>query len=84
MALSIKDPETEQLARELARLTGENITMATKRAIEEQLRRVGRRSRKAVLLEDLADIRRRWSALPVLDDRRSEDILGYDEHGLPR
>jgi antitoxin VapB len=84
MALSIKDPETEQLARELARLTGENITTATKRAIEERLRRVGRRSRKAVLLEDLADIRRRWSALPVLDDRRSEDILGYDEHGLPR
>jgi antitoxin VapB len=84
MALSIKDPETEQLARELARLTGENITTATKRAIEQRLRRVGRRSRKAVLLEDLADIRRRWSALPVLDDRRSEDILGYDEHGLPR
>ena len=84
MALSIKDPETEQLARELARLTGENITTATKRAIEERLRRIGRRSRKAVLLEDLADIRRRWSALPVLDDRRSEDILGYDEHGLPR
>jgi len=84
MALSIKDPETEQLARELARLTGENITTATRRAIEERLRRVGRHSRKAVLLEDLADIRRRWSALPVLDDRRSEDILGYDEHGLPR
>jgi antitoxin VapB len=84
MALSIKDPETEQLARELARLTGENITTATKRAIEERLCRVGRRSRKAILLEDLADIRRRWSALPVLDDRRSEDILGYDEHGLPR
>ena len=84
MALSIKDPETEQLARELARLTGENITTATKRAIEEKLRRVGRHSRKAVLLQDLADIRRRWSALPVLDDRSSEDILGYDEHGLPR
>ena len=84
MALSIKDPETEQLARELARLTGESIMTATKRAIEERLRRVGRHSRKTVLLEDLADIRRRWSALPVLDDRRSEDILGYAEHGLPR
>ncbi len=84
MALSIKDPETERLARELARLTGESITTATRRAIEAQLRRVGRHSRKAVLLEDLADIRRRWSALPVLDDRRSEDILGYDEHVLPR
>jgi len=84
MALSIKDPETERLARNLAQLTGENITTATKRAIEERLRRVGGHSRKAALLEDLADIRRRWSALPVLDDRMSEDILGYDEHGLPR
>ena len=64
--------------------TRENITTATKRAIEERLRRLGGRSRKAALLEDLADIRRRWSALQVLDDRTSEDIVGYDEHGLPR
>ena len=56
----------------------------TKRAIEERLRRLGGHSRRAALLEDLADIRRRWSALPVLDDRTSEDILGYDQHGLPR
>jgi antitoxin VapB len=84
MALSIKDPKTERLARNLAQLTGENITTATKRAIEERLRRLGGHSRKAALLEDLADIRRRWSALPVLDDRTSEEILGYDEHGLPR
>ncbi|HTB04785.1 MAG TPA: type II toxin-antitoxin system VapB family antitoxin [Bradyrhizobium sp.] len=84
MALSIKDPETEQLARNLAQLTGENITTATKRALEERLRRLRGHSRKAALLEDLADIRRRWSALPVLDERTSEEILGYDEHGLPR
>jgi antitoxin VapB len=84
MALSIKDPETERLARNLAQLTGESITTATKRAIEERLRRVGAHSRRAALLEDLADIRRRWSALPVLDNRTPEDILGYDENGLPR
>ena len=69
MALSIKDPETERLARILAQLTGENITTATKRAIEERLRRLAGRSRKAALLEDLAEIRRRWSAMPILDDR---------------
>jgi len=84
MALSIKDPETERLARNLAQLTGENITTATKRAIEERLRRVGGHSRKAVLLQDLAEIRQRWGAMPVRDDRTPEDILGYDEHGLPR
>ena len=84
MALSIKDPETERLARSLAEVTGENITTATKRAIEERLRRVTSQSRKTVLLQDMAEIRRRWSAMPILDDRTPEEILGYDEHGLPR
>jgi antitoxin VapB len=84
MALSIKDAETERLARSLAKLTGENITTATKRAIEERLRRLGGHSRKATLLNDMAEIRRRWSEMPVADDRRAEEILGYDEHGLPR
>jgi antitoxin VapB len=84
MAPSIKDPETERLARDLAQLTGENITTATKRAIEERLRRVSGQSRKATLLEDMAEIRRRWSEMPVADGRSAEEILGYDEHGLPR
>jgi antitoxin VapB len=84
MALSIKDAETERLARNLARLTGETVTMATRRAIEERLRRVGGHSRKAVLLEELAEIRRRWSTMPVINGRTPEQILDYDEHGLPR
>jgi antitoxin VapB len=84
MALSIKDPETERLARNLAQLTGENITTATKRAIEERLRRLSGQARKAALLEDMADIRRRWSEMPIVDDRTPDEILGYDEHGLPR
>ena len=84
MALSIKDPETERLARSLAQLTGENITTATRRAIEERLARVGGQSHTATLLEDMAEIRRRWSALPIVNDQTPEEILGYDEHGLPR
>jgi len=84
MALSIKDPETERLARSLAQLTGENITTATKRAIEERLRRIGSASRKTALLEEMAEIRRRWSEMAVADRRTPEEILGYDEHGLPR
>jgi antitoxin VapB len=84
MALSIKDPETERLARSLAQLTGESITTATKRALEERLRRVGGKSGKAVLLEDMAEIRRRWGEMRVLDDRTPEEIIGYDADGLPR
>lgn len=84
MALSIKDPETERLARALAQKTGETITIATRRALEERLRRVGDDRRKAALLEDLEAIRRRLSALPVLDSRSPDEIIGYDEHGIPR
>jgi antitoxin VapB len=83
MALSIKDPETERLARMLAERTGETITTATRRALEERLRRTGSSARKAALLEDLEAIQRRWNALPVLDNRTPDAIVGYDENGIP-
>jgi antitoxin VapB len=84
MPLSIKDPETERLARDLARRTGESITVATRKALQERLRRVGSTDRKSLLLADLAAIRRRCAELPVLDPRTPEEIIGYDERGLPR
>lgn len=77
MALSIKDHDTEQLARTLAERTGESITLATKRALEERLLRLGSDMRKAALLEDLEAIQQRWNARPVLDNRTA------DENGLP-
>ena len=83
MALSIKDFETERLARSLARKTGETITVATRRALEERIRRLGTDAREAAMLEDLAAIRKSWSSLPVLDNRGADEILGYDEQGLP-
>jgi len=83
MALSIKDPETERLARLLAERTGETITVATRRALEDRLRRSGADIRKAALLEDLAASRKRWSAMAIADTRSADDIVGYDDHGLP-
>jgi antitoxin VapB len=80
MALNIKDPETDRLARELATLTGESITDATRRAIEERLRLV-RRSHRAE--RDLSGIIRRGRARSVLDARPSDEILGYGTDGLP-
>ncbi|NRP74888.1 Antitoxin VapB [Ensifer psoraleae] len=83
MALSIKDLETERLAKALAEKTGETITMATRRALEERLRRLANAGNRDVLLEELAASRRRWAKLPVLDNRSADEILGYDENGLP-
>lgn len=85
MALNIKDPETDRLARELAAETGESITVAARRAIEERLARV--RAREAATHDDdltfLRGVIERGRARPVLDARSAEDILGYDEDGLP-
>ncbi|NLE21858.1 MAG: type II toxin-antitoxin system VapB family antitoxin [Actinobacteria bacterium] len=83
MGISIKNARTEQLARELARQTGESLTTAIRRALEERLERVeGRRSPQDKLRLARASLRR-VDALPVLDARTPEEILGYDEHGLP-
>lgn len=83
MPLSIKDPETERLARDLAHRTGETITEATKKALEERLRRFATDLEKRLLLEDLEAIRLRCASLPEFDSRTAEEILGYDENGLP-
>ncbi len=83
MALSIKDDETERLARALAERTGETITVATRRALEERLRRTNSETRKAALLEDMAASRARWSKLAVVDRRPDDEIIGYDDDGLP-
>lgn len=34
--------------------------------------------------EELLEIGRRCAALPELDPRSAEEIIGYDEHGVPR
>ena len=83
MALSIKDPKTEELARRLASRTGESLTVATRRALEERLKRIGASAEEASLRQDLAIIRRRIKALPVLDPRSTDEMLGYGADGLP-
>lgn len=82
MALSIKDPKTEELARRLAIRTGESLTLATRRALEERLKRIGATAAEASTREDLASIRNRVKALPVLDMRPADEILGYGADGL--
>ena len=84
MALNIKDPETDRLARELAAATGESITQAARIAIEERLARVRARAEAGANRIDLSDLIERARSRPDLDQRTAEEIIGYDEHGLPR
>jgi antitoxin VapB len=83
MALSIKHPEADQLARALSGVTGLSITDAVLKALREQLQRETGRARVSGLGEDLRAISDRCAALPDLDLRSPEEIMGFDEHGLP-
>lgn len=84
MALNIKDGETDRLARELAELTGETITVATRTAIRQRLERERRRAPDADSRSRILQIVARGRSRPRLDERSEDEILGYDEHGLPR
>jgi antitoxin VapB len=84
MALSIKNSETERLARQVARETGESLTQAIESALRERLERLKRRRRGRILNDKLEDILWRVDRLPTLDTRPADEILGYDENGMPR
>ena len=84
MGLSIKDPVTEKSVRELAALAGESVTAAVRRAAEERLQRLRRERRRGSLAAEILEIGRRCASLPDMDARSADEILGYDEHGLPR
>ena len=75
MPLNIGNAVTERLATELALLTG---------AIHDRLERLRRERSRRSLADELDDIGRRCAKLPVLDGRAPDEILQYDEHGVPR
>jgi antitoxin VapB len=84
MPLSIKNEATERLARQVADETGESITEAIQRSLEERWERLKARRRSRVLSRQIDDILQRVDSMPTLDPRSTDEILGYDEHGLPR
>lgn len=83
MALSLKDAETDRLAREVAALTGESLTAAIRNALAERLERERRRrGRSTDLKARLLAIGAACVALPEQDGRSADEIVGYDEDGL--
>ena len=75
------DGETLQLAKELAQLTGENITGAVTATLRERLER---EQRKATLLRDLEAISQECASdLPPGPSSTEHGDLLYDEHGFP-
>ena len=83
MALSLKDKETDRLARDLAALTGETLTDTIRKALIERLTRERlRRGQSTDLAAQLEALGKQCAALPDHDTRSPEEIVGYDETGM--
>jgi antitoxin VapB len=86
LALNIRDPEVHRLARAVADATGETMTDAVKHALRERLAAIAdtgaaeRERRFRAIMER----GRRFRALPASDPRPLDEIVAYDENGLPR
>jgi antitoxin VapB len=79
MALSIKSDTADRLARELSELTGESLTEVVVVSLEQRLAAERRRLRPRSV-DDLVDGFQRCANG---DLRRADEIIGYDQHGLP-
>jgi hypothetical protein len=80
--MNIHSKKVDDLAQRLADATGEDVETALERAIQERLARVGPRAttdHKAAIISFFEQA----SAMPVLDPRPADEILGYDRFGLP-
>lgn len=84
MPLNIEHPEADRLARLLAAKTGETITEAVIQALRERLQRQEDRSTGPSLKDEILAIGHRCASLPDRDTRSPEEIIGFDEHGIPR
>ncbi len=84
------DPETEHLARKLAEVTGHPVQMIVREAIAAKAAAAGvsltgrPRLKGQDLIDRLTAISDHAASLPVLDARTPDEIIGYDEHGLPQ
>jgi antitoxin VapB len=81
--LNIKDEKTYALARQLADQSGQSLTRVVHNALEREVQRLALSKRPAVQLQDINEIIDRIAGRPMKDVRAADDIIGYDEDGLP-
>jgi antitoxin VapB len=81
--ISIKNDQTELIARKLAELTGETLTEAVRSAVAERYDRLCRARSGRSLASELNAIALRCARRPVVSPLSADEILGYDESGAP-
>jgi len=84
MAVLIRAERVEQKIRELAARTGESLTEAVEKAIDDRLAAMLPKRKGRVDREGLAKLLAEIDALPVVDPRSPDEIMDWDDSGLPR
>ncbi|MSP92359.1 MAG: hypothetical protein EXR79_11240 [Myxococcales bacterium] len=83
MALSIKSDAADRMARELRALTGETLTEAVVVSLSERLARKRAEQDRRPMADRLDDIAKRFHRHARGDGRTLDEIVGYDDSGLP-
>lgn len=81
MSLNIKDIEVSRLAKKISTERGITQTQLIKDLLQREELLI--QEEQAIDVEEILAIGAEIAALPVLDSRTAEEILGYDENGLP-
>jgi antitoxin VapB len=84
MVLNIKSDKAHEVARAVAHGTGETVAEAVTRARARRLDEVERSTGVAVLEAEVREIQDFVRSLPERDTRAADEIIGYDEFGLPK
>ena len=80
MGLTITDETLAQMIRDLAERKGVTVHDAVREAITKEAEWEAEVARR---VETIRNIQERAARLPILDPRSADEIIGYDEHGLP-
>ena len=80
-SLNIKNPEVQRAAARLAELQGTTITAAVLNAVRAELSRREAHHGARNEVQRMEEFARRISALPLLDTRSEDEILGYGPEG---
>jgi antitoxin VapB len=82
MGVSIKSAEAERKLRRVSRLLGKSMTATVIELADGKLKELDAMKDRERIHRAVDRIVRRVKALPVLDERTDDEILGYNKDGL--
>ncbi len=83
MALNIANREVEKKAIHASNILGVNKTAAVEIALDYYLERHRTKRELSAQKQEVSRLLDELAELPVLDKRQPDEIIGYDNDGLP-